>query len=160
MSKFTKFVAILFIIAMVFGCASSKSSITTATGAEPKPSGAPSGTIHFESFEFMAILEGGWGHGTLAYNNKVYKFKVTGMGAGGWGGQKISGTGNVYYLKDIADFPGKYSEARSGVAGGKGVGYLYLKGDKGVAIEVKTHAEGLAMSIGASGVTIQMVKDK
>ena len=31
----------------------------------------------------MAILEGGWGHGTLAYKDKVFKFKVTGMGAGG-----------------------------------------------------------------------------
>ena len=160
MSKLTKFVAVLFIIAMVFGCASSKSSKTAATGAEQKPTEAPSGTIHFESYQFMAILEGGWGHGTLGYNGKVYKFKITGMGAGGWGGQKISGTGSIYYLKDIADFPGKYSELRSGIAGGKGVGYLYLKGEKGAAIEVKTHAEGLAMSIGATGVTIQLVDEK
>ena len=72
MSKFTKFVAVLFIIAMVFGCASSKSSTTTTTGAEQKPTGAPSGTIHFESYQFMAILEGGWGHGTLAYKDKIY----------------------------------------------------------------------------------------
>jgi hypothetical protein len=108
----------------------------------------------------MAILEGGWGHGTLAYNGKVYKFKVNGMGAGGWGGQKISGTGDVYDLKDIADFAGKYSELRGGIAGGKGAGGLYLKNDEtGVAIEVKTHAEGLAMSIGATGVTIQMVDE-
>ena len=145
---------------MVFGCASSKSTTTSATGAEQKPTEAPSGTIHFEAYQFMAILEGGWGHGTLAYNDKVYKFKTSGMGAGGYGGQKISGTGNVYYLKDIADFPGKYSEARSGVAVAKGVGYLYLKGDKGVAIEVKTHAEGLALSIGVTGITIQMVDEK
>jgi hypothetical protein len=109
----------------------------------------------------MAILEGGWGHGTLAYKDKVYKFKTSGLGAGGWGGQKISGTGNVYYLKDIADFPGKYSEARGGIAGGKGAGYLYLKNDEtGVAIEVKTHAEGLAMSVGVTGVTLQMVDEK
>jgi hypothetical protein len=161
MSKFTKLVAVLFIIALVFGCASSKSSTTRATSAEQKPSEAPSGTIHFEAYQFMAILEGGWGHGTLAYKDKVYKFKVNGLGAGGWGGQKISGTGNVYYLKDLAEFAGKYSEIRGGVAGGKGVGALYLKNDKtGVAIEVKTHAEGLAMSIGATGVTIQMVDEK
>jgi hypothetical protein len=160
MSKFTKLVAVLFIIALVFGCASSKSSTTRATSAEQKPSEAPSGTIHFEAYEFMAILEGGWGHGTLAYKDKVYKFKTSGLGAGGWGGQKISGTGNVYYLKDIADFPGKYSEARGGIAGGKGAGYLYLKNDEtGVAIEVKTHAEGLAMSVGVTGVTLQMVDE-
>jgi len=160
MSKFTKFVAVLFIIAMVFGCASSKSSTTAATGAEQKPEGAPSGTIHLEEYQFMAILEGGWGHGTLAYNNKVYKFKVSGMGAGGWGAQKISGTGDVYYLKDIADFPGKYSEVRGGVAAAKGAGGLYLKNDKGVAIEVKTHAEGLAMSVGVTGVTVRLLDEK
>jgi len=161
MSKFTKFVAVLFIIALVFGCASSKSSTTSATGTEQKPSGAPSATIHFESYQFMAILEGGWGHGTLAYNDKVYKFKTSGMGAGGWGGQKISGTGNVYYLKDIADFPGSYSELRGGFAAGKGAGGIYLSNNEtGVVIETKTHAEGLAMSIGVTGVTIQMVDDK
>jgi major membrane immunogen (membrane-anchored lipoprotein) len=161
MRKFTKFVAVLFIIALIFGCASSKSSKSTATGAEQKPTEAPSATIHFEAYQFMAILEGGWGHGTLAYKDKVYKFKTSGMGAGGWGGQKISGTGNVYYLKDVADFAGKYSELRGGVAGGKGAGALYLKNDEtGVAIEVKTHAEGLAMSIGVTGVTIQMVDEK
>jgi hypothetical protein len=36
--------AILFAIAVVFGCASSKSS----TGQAQKPTGAPSGTIHWE----------------------------------------------------------------------------------------------------------------
>ena len=61
MRKFTKFVAVLFIIALIFGCASSKSSTTSATGTEQKPSEAPSATIHFESYQFMAILEGGWG---------------------------------------------------------------------------------------------------
>ena len=88
MRKFTKFVTVVFIIALVFGCASSKSTTTSTTGAEQKPTEAPSGTIHFEAYQFMAILEGGWGHGTLAYNNKVYKFKVNGLGAGGWGGRK------------------------------------------------------------------------
>ena len=161
MSKFTKLVAVLFIIALVFGCASSKSSTTTATSAEQKPEGAPSATIHFEAYQFMAILEGGWGHGTLAYNDKVYKFKVNGLGGGGWGGQKISGTGNVYHLKDIADFPGKYSELRGGLAGGKGAGGLFLNNNEtGVTIHVKSHAEGLAMSIGVAGVTLRMVDEK
>ena len=109
----------------------------------------------------MAILEGGWGHGTLGYKGKVYKFNTSGMGAGGWGGQKISGTGGVYYLKDIADFPGKYSELIGGLAGGQGAGGLYVKNNEtGVAIEVRTHAEGLAMSIGVTGFTLQMVDEK
>ena len=161
MSKFTKIAAILFIIAILFGCASSKSSTTKATGAEPKPAGAPSGTIHFEGYQFMAILEGGWGHGTLAFKDKVYKFKASGLGAGGWGAQKISGTGDVYHLKDIADFPGEYGEARGGVAVAKGAGGLYIKNNNNdVVISVRTHAEGLAMSIGVTGVKITLVDEK
>ncbi len=159
MSKLKKFVAVFFIIAMVFGCTSSKSSTTTATSAEQKPTGAPSGTIHWEGKEFMAILETQWGHGTLAYNGKVYKFKTSALGAGGWGGQEISATGEVYNLNDISDFPGKYNELRSGATGVKGVAYAYVRNDKGVSIHVKAHTEGVALTIGATGMTIKMVDE-
>ena len=160
MSKFTKIAAILFIVAILFGCASSKSSTTKATGAEPKATETPSGTIHWEGKEFMAILDVGWGHGTIDLNGKVYKFKSTAAGVGGWGGQKISATGKVYNLKDIADFPGKYSEVRGGAAVGKGAGYWYVRNDKGVEMVIKPHAEGLALSLGASGINVEMVDGK
>ena len=160
MSKFTKFVAVLFIVAMVFGCASSKSSTTTSTGAEQKSAEAPSGSLHMEEWQVMALLAGDWGRGTLGYNGKTYKFKMTGLGAGGYGIDKISATGNVYRLNDIADFPGKYSELRGGLTLGKGVGGYYVHNDKGVVLELKTHAEGVALSIGVTGLTIQMVDGK
>jgi len=76
------------------------------------------------------------------------------------GVHKISATGEVYHLKDIADFPGKYSELRAGITVGKGVGGYYITNDKGVVIELKTHAEGVALSIGVQGLTIQMVDEK
>ena len=77
MSKLAKLAAVLFITAMVFGCASSKSSTDTSADSKPLPSGTPSATIHWEGKEFMAILDAGWGHGTVALNGKVYKFKST-----------------------------------------------------------------------------------
>ena len=66
----------------------------------------------------------------------------------------------VYRLKDIGDFPGKYSELRGGIVLGKGIGGLYIHNDNGVVIEVKTHAEGVALSVGVQGITIQMVDEK
>jgi len=84
MKKFTRLAAVLFIIAMVFGCASSKSSTTTATATKSQTGEWPSGSIHIEEWQVMAILAGNWGHGTLGYNGKTYKFKLTGMGAGGY----------------------------------------------------------------------------
>jgi len=93
---------------------------------------------------------------TLAYNNKIYKFKLEGLGALGYGVQKLSGVGHVYHLKDIADFPGGYSEARAGLTVAKGIGALYIRKDKGVVIEMRTHADGVALSVGVSGITIEM----
>jgi hypothetical protein len=158
MRNVIRIAAILIAIAVVFGCASTKSSTTTAA-AKSQTGEWLSGSIHFEEWQFMAILAGNWGHGTLGYNGKTYKFKVTGMGAGGYGVDKLSATGEVYRLKDIADFPGKYSELRGGIVLGKGVGGLYIHNDNGVVIKLKTHAEGVALSIGATGLTIQMVDE-
>jgi hypothetical protein len=149
MSSYRKIFYMLMIIALIMGCASS--------GKEPqKAEVPPSGTIHFEEWQFMAILSGEFGHGTLAYDNKVYKFKLKGMGALGYGVQKMSGTGHVYHLNNIADFPGSYSEARAGLTVAKGVGALYIRNDNGVVIEVKTHADGVALSVGVSGIDIEM----
>ena len=149
MSRYRKFFYMLMIITFIMGCASS--------GKEQKKADVPhSGTIHLDEWQFMAILSGDFGHGTLAFNNKVYKFKMRGMGALGYGVQKISGVGKVYHLNDIGDFPGSYSEARAGLTVAKGVGALYIRNDKGVVIELRTHAEGVALSVGVSGIGIEM----
>jgi len=159
MRNLTKLAVILLIIAMAFGCSSTNGSKSN-TAAKSQSGEWPSGSIHFEEWQFMALLADNEGHGTLGYNGKTYKFKVTGMGAGGYGVDKLSATGEVYHLKDIADFPGGYSELRGGIVLGKGVGGLYIRNDKGVVIKLKTHAEGVALSIGVQGLTIQMVDEK
>ena len=149
MSSYRKIFYILMIIMFIMGCASS--------GKEQKKAEVPpSGTIHLEEWQFMAILSGDFGHGTLAYNDKIYKFKLKGMGALGYGVQKLSGVGHVYHLNNIADFPGSYSEVRAGLTVAKGVGALYIRNDNDVVIELKTHADGVALSVGVSGITIEM----
>jgi hypothetical protein len=149
MSNYRKIFYVLMIVAFIMGCASG--------GKEQKKTEMePSGTIHLSEWEFMAMIEGDFGHGTLAYNNKIYKFKVKGIGALGYGVQKLSAVGNVYHLNDIADFPGGYSEARAGLTVAKGIGALYIRNDKGVVIELKTHADGVALSVGVTGIGIEM----
>jgi len=149
MLSYRKIFYALIIVALIMGCASGGKD-------QKKAEMQPSGTIHLSEWEFMAILEGDFGHGTLAYNNRIYKFKLKGMGALGYGVQKLSAVGHVYHLKNIADFPGKYSEARGGITVVKGVGGLYIRNDNGVVIELKTHAEGVALSVGVTGITIEM----
>jgi hypothetical protein len=148
MSKFIKIVTVLFAIAMIFGCAS--------TGKDQKAAELPSGSIHIEEWEVLAIAETQWGHGTLGYNGKTYKFKILGFGAGGVGVHKISVTGHVYKLDKLADFSGDYFEARAGITVAEGVGGDWVKNSKGVTLHLKTHAEGVALAIGVDGLKITL----
>jgi len=156
MRKPIKIASVLVAATVILGAISPAIS----AGEMQKSAETQSGTIHFEEWQVTALLSGEWGHGTLGYNGRTYKFKATGLGAGGAGVQKISATGEVYHLKDIADFPGGYSEARGDIAVGKGVGGLYIRNDKGVVIKLKTHAEGVVFSLAGQGLTIQMVDEK
>ena len=63
-------------------------------------------------------------------------------------------------MKDIADFPGTYGEVRGGATVVKGTGYWYVRNGKGVEMVIKPHAEGLALSLGASGITVKLVDEK
>ncbi|MGD8264593.1 MAG: hypothetical protein PVJ22_19685 [Desulfobacterales bacterium] len=128
--------AILLIVAVAFGCSSTNGSKST-TATKSQTGEWPSGSIHFEEWQFMAMLAGNKGHGTLGYNGKTYKFKVTGMGAGGYGVDKLSATGEVYRLKDIADFPGNYSELRGSIVLEKALGVFIFATIKALPLSSK-----------------------
>ena len=63
MISYRKFFYIVMIIAFIMGCASSAKE-------QKKAAVEPSGTIHLDEWQFMAMIEGDYGHGTLSYNNK------------------------------------------------------------------------------------------
>ena len=147
MNIYKKF-ATVFIMMFLTGFA------TTVTGQ--KATEVPSGSIHIDEWQIMALAETQFGHGTLGFNGKVYKFKILGFGAGGVGVHKISVTGHVYNLDNVADFAGVYFEARAGITVAEGMGGLWVKNDKGVALHLKTHAEGIALAIGVDGLKIDL----
>jgi hypothetical protein len=135
---------VLFIMVLLSGCASSQKEM-------------PSGSIHFEQWQFMAILGGDWGEGSVGFNGKTYKFKVKGIGVGGIGGQKLSATGSVYNMNDISDLEGTYFQARAGLTVVKGRGGLWLKNNKGVTLHIVTKTTGLALSVGMEGLNLELV---
>ncbi len=96
---------ILLALFLIAGCKSSGDKTDMAT--------APNGTITVENWTWQAIATMNVGQGELKYNNRVYKFEIGGVGAGGVGVAKMSASGEVHNLKDIADFPGKYFHVKA-----------------------------------------------
>jgi hypothetical protein len=116
----------------------------------------PSGTITIDETQVMLILGGDVGHGTLSYQGNEFKFKSKGLKVGGFGVHKMDLTGEVYDLKDLADFPGLYFEAEVGADMVKGKGDAWLKNDKGTRLHLHSKSEGLALSIGVEGFDIEL----
>jgi len=117
----------------------------------------PSGTIVIDETQIMWIVGGDIGGGTLQFQGKSYKFKTDGLKLGGFGINKVKLTGDVYDLKDIADFAGVYGVAEAGVTlGNASKGDFVMKNDKGVIMHLKSAAQGIALDLGVEGLKIRM----
>ena len=91
----------------------------------------------------------------LNYRGKKYPFTVAGLGVGGIGVSKITATGEVYHLQNIADFPGAYAQGRYGFAAGTASkGDLWLKNASGVVMHLNAQRTGLMLSLGGDAVII------
>jgi hypothetical protein len=115
-----------------------------------------SGTFTVEQVQIAFIGSGNLGGGTLKFGGKSYDFTIGGLGIGGFGVSKITGTGTVYNLKDRNDFAGTYGQARYGIAiGSASTGKLWLQNTRGVVLELEADRQGLALSLGADAVRIK-----
>jgi hypothetical protein len=128
----------------------------TASIAEEQPT--PSGTVSFNSTSIGVGVGVEWGNGTLTFNDQMYKFKITGVGIAGAGVSSVEAKGDVYDLKDVADFPGTYKGAGMGLTVAAGGDDLKVKNDKGVSMVIATRNTGISLNVGAGGMKIEMVE--
>ena len=76
-----------------------------------------------------------------------------GLGIGGIGASSLQASGEVYKLRDVAQFAGAYGQARYGFAfGTKSGGDLWLQNEAGVIMHLHAKREGLMLSLGGSTV--------
>ena len=102
------------------------------------------------------IISGKSGSGVLEYQGAEHEFNIGGLGVGGIGVQSINAVGAVYNMDSLSDFEGTYAQARAGVTVGEGSGVIELSNSKGVVMELKSSGKGVALSLGADGMTIKM----
>ena len=117
----------------------------------------PSATIVIDETQIMWIVGGDIGGGTLHFQGKSYKFKTDGLKLGGFGVNKVKLTGDVYDLKNVADFAGIYGVAEAGATlGNASKGDFVMKNDKGVILHLKSAAQGIALDLGLEGLRITL----
>jgi hypothetical protein len=117
---------------------------------------APDGTLSLTGNSVAAGVGWVWGAGKLEFKGQQYPFKISGLSMVDAGIANMSADGEVYNLKRLSDFGGKYTVTSAGVAVIEGAGASYLKNDHGVVIKLLESSQGFRVKLAAQGVTIRM----
>ena len=69
---------------------------------------------------------------------------------------KAQSNGDVYNLKDAAQFGGTYVAAEAGLTLAGGMGGMVLRNDKDVILHLRSVSQGARLQLGTSGLVIKM----
>jgi hypothetical protein len=133
-------------ILLIVGCA----SMTQA------PSTPPSATVRIREWSAAYYASAEAGKGILNYHGQRHHFTISGAGAGGMGGQKVSATGKVYNLNRLSDFSGTYHGISRGLTLIEGKMHAKLTNGNGVVMYLAGQTEGLASSMGAQAFEVNL----
>ena len=118
-----------------------------------------SGTVTVTATSVAAGIGWSWGSGTLTLlDGSQHQFKVSGLDVVAVGIKQATGVGNVYNLKKIEDFEGKYVKAAAGIAVGGGAGATSMRNDKGVVISLTGVGQGVDIRLAVSGMDVTLAK--
>ena len=133
-------------ILLIAGCA----SMTQA------PSTPPSATVRIREWSAAYYASAEAGKGILNYNGQRHHFTISGAGAGGMGGQKVSATGTVYNLNNLSQFSGTYRGVSRGLTLIEGKMHAKLTNGNGVTMYLAGETEGLASSLGVQAFEVNL----
>jgi hypothetical protein len=117
-----------------------------------------SGTITIESHSVALGFGINWGHGTLKFKGKEYKFKITGLSVIDLGVSSVSATGWVYHLRHLSDFAGSYSAASAGIDVVVGGGATALENEHDVVLRITSKKQGVQFTLAGEGVRIKLIE--
>jgi hypothetical protein len=118
-----------------------------------------SGTVTVTATSVAAGIGWSWGSGTLTLlDGSQHQFKVSGLDVVAVGIKQATGVGNVYRLKQLGDFEGKYVRVAAGIAVGGGAAATTMQNDKGVVISLTAVGQGVDFRLAVSGIDVTLVK--
>lgn len=127
-------------------------AFTLAIAADPPPSG----TLTMSSKAVGVGIGVTWGDGTLTVAGKTYPFSVEGLGIADLGVSNVSASGEVFNLKNVADFSGTYAAGEAGFALDKGQNDIIMKNPAGVVLRLRGTQQGVRLTLAASGVKLTL----
>lgn len=141
-------------VSLLANCASQQTA--TPAAAPAMDQSATDGTVSFTGGAVAAGIGFQWGSGTLTFRGVQYPFSVRGLSVIDVGVSKMSATGTVRNLHNVADFSGNYVSATAGATVAGGASASVLRNQNGVTIEGISTSQGLRLTLAPGGINITL----
>ena len=119
---------------------------------------APDGTVKMTGKSIAAGVGFSWGSGVLTYQGKDYPFSISGLSAGDIGFNIAELSGQIFNLKNLADFNGNYSGFGAGITVAGGGSGATMKNQNGVVMNLVATTQGLTFKLGVDGMKVELTK--
>ena len=111
--------------------------------------------LAFSSTSFGLLFGFSQGQGALEFQGRKYPFTVSGIKVATLGITKVDALGQVYRLRELTDFPGRYIAVEGGLTVGQGGGNAMMRNEKGVTLYLQNVQYGLDLTLGGGGVAVR-----
>jgi opacity protein-like surface antigen len=115
---------------------------------------SPDGSVNLKGGSVAVGIGYTWGDGELTFHKGSHAFSIHAVPIVDVGVTNYTASGNVYNLKQLADFAGDYVAAGAGVTLAGGGTAVYLKNEHDVVIKLIATDVGLKFKLSADGVHI------
>lgn len=133
-------------------------ALVAGTGAALAQDGQPDARMEFSSTSFGLVFGFSQGQGTLDFQGRKHAFTVSGIKVATLGVARVDALGQVYRLRDLADFAGRYVVIEGGLTVVQGGGNAVLRNEKGVMLYLQNVQYGLELTLGGGGVDIALTE--
>jgi len=116
----------------------------------------PDGTVKLSTGSVAVGIGFSWGGGVLTYQDKEYPFDVSGLSVVDVGISKAEASGQVFHLKNLADFNGNYTGVSAGATVAGGGGGMTLRNQNGVVLNLVGTTQGLKFKLSVDGVKLTL----
>lgn len=116
--------------------------------------GRPDARLELSGTAFGLLFGFSQGQGRLLFRERQYPFSVSGIKVATLGVTRVNALGQVYRLRDLADFPGRYFAVEGAFTVGQGGGSAVLRNEKGVTLYLQNVQQGIELTLGGGGIDI------
>jgi hypothetical protein len=129
-------------------------ALAAGAGAALAQDRRPDARLEFSSTSFGLLFGFSQGQGALEFQGRKYPFTISGIKVGTLGITKVDALGQVYRLRELADFAGRYVAVEGALTVVQGGGNAVLRNEKGVMLYLQNVQYGLDLTLGGGGVDI------